>query len=166
MYQFVLFDVANIYRFWDVFKNGNQLTEIRLIANDGKTASGYFTNPQTMIEAVRPYAKDYSGGIVGLNEKDVLSCVNYGLIIAEGGICGMNNGTISECTNYGNVSTGNHYAGICGSQKDGIISKCINYGPIGFKSSSSTYIAGICGDMENGTITNCLNAGLINQKHK
>ena len=54
------FDVANIYRFWDVFKNGNQLTEIRLIANDGKTASGYFTNPQTMIEAVRPYVKDYS----------------------------------------------------------------------------------------------------------
>lgn len=49
-----------IYRFWDVFKNNNQLTEIRLIANDGKTASGYFTSPQTMIEAVKPYANDYS----------------------------------------------------------------------------------------------------------
>lgn len=51
---------SEIYKFWDVFKNGNQLTEIRLIANDGKTASGYFTNPKTMIDAIRPYAKDYS----------------------------------------------------------------------------------------------------------
>lgn len=51
---------SEIYRFWDVFKNGNQLTEIRLIANDGKTASGYFTNPKVMIDAIRPYAKDYS----------------------------------------------------------------------------------------------------------
>ena len=51
---------SEIYRFWDVFKNGNQLTEIRLIANDGKTASGYFTDPKTMIDAIRPYAKDYS----------------------------------------------------------------------------------------------------------
>lgn len=51
---------SEIYRFWDVFKNGNQLTEIRLIANDGKTASGYFTDPKTMIDAIRPYASDYS----------------------------------------------------------------------------------------------------------
>lgn len=51
---------SEIYKFWDIFKNGNQLTEIRLIANDGKTASGYFTNPRLMIEAIRPYAKDYS----------------------------------------------------------------------------------------------------------
>lgn len=51
---------SEIYRFWDVFKNNNKLTEIRLIANDGKTASGYFTSPKTMIEAIKPYAKDYS----------------------------------------------------------------------------------------------------------
>ena len=51
---------SEIYKFWDIFKNGNQLTEIRLIANDGKTASGYFSNPRLMIEAIRPYAKDYS----------------------------------------------------------------------------------------------------------
>lgn len=51
---------SEIYKFWDVFKNGNQLTEIRLIANDGKTASGYFTDPKTMIDAIKPYVKDYS----------------------------------------------------------------------------------------------------------
>lgn len=54
------FDIKQVYRFWDVFKNGNQLTEIRLIASDGRTGSGYFSDPQTMIEAVTPYANDYS----------------------------------------------------------------------------------------------------------
>ena len=54
------FDIKQVYQFWDVFKGGNQLTEIRLIASDGKTASGYFTNPDTMIEAVKPYINDYS----------------------------------------------------------------------------------------------------------
>ena len=54
------FDIKQVYQFWDVFKGGNQLTEIRLIASDGKTASGYFTKPDTMIEAVKPYINDYS----------------------------------------------------------------------------------------------------------
>ena len=54
------FDVRQVYQFWDVFKGGNQLTEIRLIASDGKTASGYFTDPNVMIEAVKPYINDYS----------------------------------------------------------------------------------------------------------
>ena len=54
------FDIKQVYQFWDVFKGGNQLTEIRLIASDGRTASGYFTNPDTMIEAVKPYINDYS----------------------------------------------------------------------------------------------------------
>lgn len=54
------FDPTQVYRFWDVFKQGNQLTEIRLIASDGRTGSGYFSDPQTMIDAVRPYVNDYS----------------------------------------------------------------------------------------------------------
>lgn len=54
------FEPRQVYQFWDVFKSGNQLTEIRLIASDGKTASGYFTDPNTMIEAVKPYINDYS----------------------------------------------------------------------------------------------------------
>ena len=55
-----MIDESEVYKFWDIFKNGNQLTEVRLIANDGKTASGYFTNPTTMLEAIRPYTQDYS----------------------------------------------------------------------------------------------------------
>ena len=54
------FDIKQVYQFWDVFKGGSQLTEIRLIASDGKTASGYFTDPNVMIEAVKPYINDYS----------------------------------------------------------------------------------------------------------
>ena len=54
------FDIKQVYRFWDVFKSGNQLTEIRLIASDGRTGSGYFSDPQTMIEAVKPYVNDFS----------------------------------------------------------------------------------------------------------
>lgn len=54
------FDIKQVYQFWDVFKNGNQLTEIRLIASDGRTGSGYFSDPHTMIEAVKPYVNDFS----------------------------------------------------------------------------------------------------------
>ena len=54
------FNVSEVYKFWDIFKQNNQLVEIRLIASDGRTGSGYFSDPQTMIDAVRPYAEDYS----------------------------------------------------------------------------------------------------------
>lgn len=54
------FDEAQVYRFFDVFKRGNQLTEVRIIANDGRTGSGYFRDAKTLIEAVRPYVNDYS----------------------------------------------------------------------------------------------------------
>lgn len=54
------FDIKQVYRFWDVFKGGNQLTEIRIIASDGRTGSGYFSDPQKMIDAVKPYVNDFS----------------------------------------------------------------------------------------------------------
>lgn len=54
------FDEAQVYRFFDVFKRGNQLTEVRIIANDGRTGSGYFRDAKTLIDAVRPYVNDYS----------------------------------------------------------------------------------------------------------
>ena len=54
------FEESEVYRWFDVFKGGNQLTEIRIISNDGKNGSGYFTDAKTLIEAVRPYARDYS----------------------------------------------------------------------------------------------------------
>lgn len=54
------FDERQVRMFWDIMRNGNELTEIRLISNDGRTASGYFSDPDTMIKAVAPYANDFS----------------------------------------------------------------------------------------------------------
>ena len=54
------FDERQVRMFWDIMRNGNELTEIRLISNDGRTASGYFSDPDTMINAVRPYTNDFS----------------------------------------------------------------------------------------------------------
>lgn len=50
-------DESEIYKWFDVFKNGNQLVEIRLIGSS-KNGSGYFSDPHTLIEAIKPYA-DY-----------------------------------------------------------------------------------------------------------
>ncbi|MEE1082178.1 MAG: AAA family ATPase [Paludibacteraceae bacterium] len=50
---------AQIYQWWDVMKGGNELVEIRLIGSN-KTASGYFTNPKALIEAIRPYTNDFN----------------------------------------------------------------------------------------------------------
>lgn len=55
------FDESQIYRFWDVFKLGNQLTEIRLLtSSDNRNASGYFTDPKKMIDAVKGYSNEYN----------------------------------------------------------------------------------------------------------
>lgn len=53
-------DVSEAYKFWDVLREDNQLTEIRLIANDGKTASGIFDNVDDMVNAIIPYSNDWN----------------------------------------------------------------------------------------------------------
>ena len=52
-------DEQQVYQFFDIFKNNNELTEIRIIGSN-KTGSGYFTNAQTLIEAVKPYTDTYN----------------------------------------------------------------------------------------------------------
>ena len=55
------FDESQVYRFWDIFKSGNQLTEIRLLtSSDNRNASGYFTDPKKMIDAVKSYTNEYN----------------------------------------------------------------------------------------------------------
>ena len=46
-----------IYRWFDIFKSDNPLTEIRLIDPSGKIFSGYFKSAGAIIEAVRPYSR-------------------------------------------------------------------------------------------------------------
>lgn len=54
------FDIAEAYKWWDVLRDGNQLTEIRLIANDGKTASGIFDSIDEIVKAIAPYTNDWN----------------------------------------------------------------------------------------------------------
>lgn len=52
-------DEAQVYQWWEVMKGENELVEVRLIGSN-KTASGYFTNPKTLIEAIRPYTDTFN----------------------------------------------------------------------------------------------------------
>lgn len=52
-------DEQQVYQFFDLFKGNKELTEIRLIGSN-KTASGYFTDAKTLIEAIRPYTDSYN----------------------------------------------------------------------------------------------------------
>lgn len=52
-------DESQIYQFYDIFKNNNELVEIRLIGSN-KTGSGYFTNAKTLIEAIKPYSENFN----------------------------------------------------------------------------------------------------------
>lgn len=54
-------DESEVYKFFDVFKNNHDLTEIRLIGNGkGKTGSGYFTDAKTLVNAIKDYGRDYN----------------------------------------------------------------------------------------------------------
>ena len=53
-------DISEAYKWWDVLRDGNQLTEIRLISNDGRTASGIFDNVEDIIRAISPYTSDWN----------------------------------------------------------------------------------------------------------
>ena len=50
---------ASIRQWWDIFKKINPLVEVRLISTN-KTASGYFSDPDTLIEAIRPYSQEWN----------------------------------------------------------------------------------------------------------
>ena len=52
-------DESEVYKWFDILKNNNELVEIRLIGSN-KTASGYFTDAKTIIEAIKPYTDSYN----------------------------------------------------------------------------------------------------------
>ena len=53
-------DISEAYKWWDVLRDGNQLTEIRLLSNDGRTASGIFDNIDEIVKAIVPYTNDWN----------------------------------------------------------------------------------------------------------
>lgn len=52
-------DEQQVYQWFDIMKNNNELVEIRLIGSN-RTASGYFTDAKTLIDAIRPYTDSYN----------------------------------------------------------------------------------------------------------
>lgn len=52
-------DEQQVYQWFDIFKNNNELVEIRLIGSK-TTASGYFTDAATLINAVKPYTDTHN----------------------------------------------------------------------------------------------------------
>lgn len=52
-------DESEVYKWFDILKNNNELVEIRLIGSN-KTGSGYFTDAKTLIEAIKPYTDLYN----------------------------------------------------------------------------------------------------------
>lgn len=56
-------DEQAILQWWDIFKKHNPLVEIRLIGAN-KTASGYFSDPYTLINSIKPYLDDMNAYFV------------------------------------------------------------------------------------------------------
>ena len=52
-------DEQALLQWWDIFKAHNPLVEIRLIGTN-KTASGYFSDPHTLMREIAPYTQDYN----------------------------------------------------------------------------------------------------------
>lgn len=52
-------DEQQVFQWFDIMKNNDELVEIRLIGSN-KTASGYFSDANTLIEAIKPYTESYN----------------------------------------------------------------------------------------------------------
>lgn len=52
-------DEQQVYMWFDLMKNNNELVEIRLIGSN-KTGSGYFSDAKTLIDAITPYTDTYN----------------------------------------------------------------------------------------------------------
>lgn len=65
-----MFNESTIRWFWSVIKGDGELTEIRLIDKKGKnkTYSGYFTDIETLLQALRPFANSGLGVYYTLNK--------------------------------------------------------------------------------------------------
>ena len=49
-----MIDRRQIYQWWDVFKHGSELTEVRIL-DGSRTYSGYFKDVEALIRAIEPY---------------------------------------------------------------------------------------------------------------
>lgn len=66
-----MIDDRTIRQWWDIFKSGSMLTEVRVLSQ-GKTYSGYFTDVETLLKHIHQY--DGIGGIYATLNKVKESC--------------------------------------------------------------------------------------------
>ena len=106
------------------------------------------------------------GGIVGLNQGTIKTCVNLAEVnstddisaINVGGICGYNENVISDCRNSGNVhGYGVNTGGIVGTNANGAIRNCFNIGII----TSEYYGAGGIAGNNEAAISVCFNMAAV-----
>ncbi len=113
---------------------------------------------------------NYTGGLVGRNEGDIINCytsVKIKVPLGDfiGGLCGTNDfrGKIESCYSTGAVSGDDSIGGLCGrNSSDGKIESCYSTGAV----SGDGYIGGLCGANEMGNIKNCYALGSVTARER
>lgn len=114
------------------------------------------------LENIEVKAKNYSGGLVGVNNNSkIINCTVSGKIKGTnyiGGLTGYNyNGSeVSNCKSAVNVMGGQYVGGLIGVNKDNV-NDCKTTGIV----EGSTYVGGLIGLSSEGTIKNCSAFGNI-----
>lgn len=66
-----MIDEVQIYKWWSIFRKGDELVEVRIIAPNGKNFSGYYKNIENLIRDVERFSNDPNCNIYF-----TLNCVN------------------------------------------------------------------------------------------
>lgn len=145
------------------------------IASINNKFMGTFDGNNKMIDGIYIRANTSNQGLFGCNDGVIKNLTVKGAISAKdyvGGICGINNNTIDNCTNIVDISASGEYVGGivgCMNVKNAIVRNCLNKARIGGISK----VGGICGyneikskgDISITPIYNCQNQGIIQSEN-
>jgi len=120
-------------------------------------------------------AKNYHGGIAGLNNGKITDCSSSVAVSASstkrvtyaGGIAGKNTGVVSGCTNNGTISVTSYAGGIAGENNGGNVTGCTNNGTV-TATNTAGYAGGIIAAVTANAsdnkmfVTDCINNGDVN----
>lgn len=166
--------IGNGKKFTGVF-DGNNYEISNILISSENDYNGLFYINSGVIKNISLVSGEISGnqytsGISGINEGEILNCINKANITGKnfvGGICGINRRKVTQCKNYGSIVNNGSYdtGGIIGKvateKGDVEIIDCSNFGEVNGPSGT----AGIVGTFHyGGTIRNCYNSGDIGKK--
>lgn len=119
-------------------------------------------------------AKNYHGGVAGLNNGTIENCKNLVSISASstkrvtyaGGIAGKNTGLVTGCTNDGQINVTSYAGGIVGENNGGNVTDCVNNGSVTSTNTagySGGIIAAVTANASDNKIfvTGCTNNGTV-----